>query len=130
MSRARWWWRAAAALAALIFVLSSLPAERLGPDGLWRVDKLVHASTWATLAALIAGGGAARGWRVGVAIAVAWVVASGYGILDELHQSTTPGRDASVGDALADASGALVGAALGVWLQRWRSSGATRGAAR
>jgi len=33
-----------------------------------------------------------------------------YGILDEIHQYFVPGRSADVYDALADASGALLGA--------------------
>jgi VanZ family protein len=37
-----------------------------------------------------------------------------YGLSDEVHQSFIPGRDASVGDVVADALGALLGAAAWV----------------
>lgn len=122
------WWAAAAALAAVVAVLSSRPADDLGPDALWKVDKLVHGATWCALAALIAIGGVARGWRGVAAAAVAIALAAAYGVVDELHQAHTPGRDASVGDAVADAVGAVVGAVAGVSFARWRSSGPTRAA--
>lgn len=40
-----------------------------------------------------------RAWLVVLALVAA------YGISDELHQSTTPGRDASIGDVLTDVAG-------------------------
>jgi VanZ family protein len=46
----------------------------------------------------------------GAAFAIA--VASGYGIVDELHQSFIPGRDAAVHDWIADSAGALAAVLL------------------
>ena len=49
---------------------------------------------------------------IGVGLAIA------YGISDEIHQSFVPGRDASVGDLIADSVGAALGAGLVVYLLR------------
>ncbi|MCB9562679.1 MAG: VanZ family protein [Kofleriaceae bacterium] len=121
-------WAGAAALAATIFVLSSMSAPDLRPPELWRYDKLVHASVWTALAALLAAGGAARGWRRAVAVAVAVALAVAWGALDELHQSTVPHRDASWGDLLADTIGACLGATIATsrplaWLVYGRGHG-------
>lgn len=48
-------------------------------------------------------------WR---AVVISVVVAVAYGIVDELHQSTVPGRVCSVVDVVSDAMGALLAAAL------------------
>ena len=72
------------------------------------VDKLLHASVWAVLGGSVALGLWPR-WGPRAACAIATVVGLAYGIVDETHQSFTPGRDTSWGDLVAD----LVGAALG-----------------
>jgi VanZ family protein len=53
-------------------------------------------------------------WRAATGHALlAAALAIGYGAIDELHQTTTPGRDATVVDVLFDAAGvALAAAAL------------------
>ncbi len=43
---------------------------------------------------------------------IGWIMASLYGISDEIHQSFVPMRDASEGDVPADIIGAFVGAVL------------------
>ena len=43
-------------------------------------------------------------------ILIALAVIALCGIIDELHQATVPGRDATIGDFLADTLGGLVGA--------------------
>ncbi|MEM1085229.1 MAG: VanZ family protein [Verrucomicrobiota bacterium] len=55
--------------------------------------------------------------RILIAVAVIAVC----GIIDEIHQSTVPGRDATLGDFLADTSGALVGALVFHKLRRFLS---------
>lgn len=110
MRRAWPWWLGAATLAAIVAVLSSMPAKDLGESWMWRFDKVVHGSVYAALAGLIAGGNVARGWRKATAIAIAVALAVAYGASDEWHQSFTPGRDSSLGDLLADSIGATIGA--------------------
>lgn len=77
------------------------------PDG---SDKVLHAGAYAVLAALLTLATGRPLLGVGLAIA--------YGITDEVHQSFVPGRDASVGDLVADAAGAALGAGLVVYLLR------------
>lgn len=110
MKRACVWWLAAAGLVAVLWALSSMPARNLGAGWMWQYDKLIHGSVYALLGALIAGGGVARGWRPRWSAALAIAVTAAYGLIDEWHQSFTPGRDASVGDLLADATGGTIGA--------------------
>ena len=54
------------------------------------------------------------GWSAGHVFSTAALLAVLYGLGDEVHQSFVPGRDASVGDVVADAAGALLGAAAWV----------------
>jgi VanZ family protein len=56
-------------------------------------------------------GGLRRPLRTSAALA-AVALATAYGVGDELHQSTVPGRDASRGDVLKDLGGAAAGALL------------------
>ncbi|MDQ3397410.1 MAG: VanZ family protein [Deinococcota bacterium] len=101
------WWCLALALAGLIFWLSHSPDAR-GVAGWLDLsyprDKIVHAGVFSVLAGLIfmATG---RPW-------LTVLLASFYGLTDELHQSMVPGRHADVWDWLAD----TVGAALAVGL--------------
>jgi VanZ family protein len=75
-------------------------------------DKLLHGAGYALLGALVAGalsGPARRPARVALLAALA---AAAFGATDELHQAFVPGRSCDVRDWMADAVGALLGAAL------------------
>jgi len=87
----------ALAWAALIFAASSQPGSSVGLPPPW--DKLAHLIAYAVLAGLLHAAGLARRWAFALAVL--------YGASDEWHQSFVPGRDASLGDLLADAVGAL-----------------------
>ena len=51
--------------------------------------------------------------RIGQTTAfVAWSVAAGYGVTDEIHQVFVPGRTMALDDLLADAAGAFAGVVL------------------
>ncbi|HEY6003349.1 MAG TPA: VanZ family protein [Anaeromyxobacter sp.] len=103
----------AALWASLIFWESSqpnpfpfLPPEILGHD------KLLHMGAYAVLAGLAVGALArTRLPALGRAAAVAAVLATAYGAADEWHQSYVPGREADPWDWVADAAGAMAGAA-------------------
>lgn len=73
-------------------------------------DKVMHAAAYAVLAALLS---LATGRP-----ALGAAVALGYGVTDEIHQAFVPGRFPSVGDLLADAVGAALGAGLVAYLVR------------
>ena len=75
--------------------------------GFWNADKLVHFicfggfAFWVAFACNIK---TAKKWWLPV------VIISLYGIIDEFHQSFTPGRETSVLDWLCDTTGAAMGA--------------------
>ena len=107
-------WTCAVTYAALIFVASSLPAASLPHPGLWRFDKLLHFGAFFGLGVLVM-----WAWRRYFASVAMGTL---YGVLDELHQRLTPGRDASAFDALADLAGCAVGAcACWLWLRSRRA---------
>lgn len=115
-ARPLWLWIPAGAWAATIFVLSSFSRLPSGPGGL--SDKHAHVLAYALLCALIVlplAGGRWIGvtWRTVLAAAL---LAIGYGITDEIHQSFVPGRDMSMLDLAADTVGACASAAgLRAW---------------
>ena len=72
-------------------------------------DKWLHAAAYCGLALLALRALAGGRWSgVGPAtLAAAWLVATAYGISDEVHQAFTPGRHPEWSDVVADALGAL-----------------------
>lgn len=82
-------------------------------------DKLVHVGAYGLLAVLTTRAfwftSDWRPWKVGF---VGWFSSTGYGIIDEIHQSFVPGRDASLLDILADTLGSFLGMGitLGMYL--------------
>ncbi|ABS25725.1 VanZ family protein [Anaeromyxobacter sp. Fw109-5] len=104
---------AATAWAALIFWASSQPNPfpQL-PRGLFDHDKLLHASAYAVLGALVRGALGGARLRPWMALAATVAVGTAYGASDELHQAFVPNRSADPGDLAADALGAAAGAAV------------------
>jgi VanZ family protein len=100
----------------LIFWLSSISSPPDLPGGM--SDKGAHALLYAGLGALLVrarAGGWGRPVTLGIAVA-AVVVATLYGISDEIHQYFVPPREVEVRDILADAIGAsLAAGALYAW---------------
>ncbi len=120
MNRRHLAWIATVLWAGLIFAGSSIPASDLRGPEVPYLDKLVHATEYAVLGALVL---VALGQRRALILAVG--LAALYGASDELHQTLVPGRDSSVYDWLADAIGATLGALIySRW--RWRSSDPSR----
>jgi len=121
-------WPLAAALpvlwAGLIWRLSSRPVPfPTGVSVVWElVSNLAHAPLFGLLCLFTAaftwrgsrGSLGSRGWPVvSRARALALVALVGaYGVLDEWHQSRTPGRDSSAFDVVTD----VVGAAMVLWI--------------
>jgi VanZ family protein len=116
------WILPAVAYAAVIFWLSHQPNPLPGLTARFS-DKLLHAVEYAGLAGLLAVGLARLrpGWLARAAL-LAMLLASAYGLTDELHQAFVPSRDASLLDWAFDTIGAVVGGILAVpCLRRWGS---------
>lgn len=105
-------WLPPLVLMALIFGLSSMPADQEDHGTLYVVSrKLAHFAEYALLAALW--------WRALLtelphrrALALAPVIAVAYAVTDELHQTFVSGRAGRPLDVAIDAAGALTA----VWL--------------
>ncbi len=112
--RPRWTdWLGPVALMATIAVASSRPV--VGGPEIPHFDKVVHFFVYGFLGTLFARVRAVRS-APGLGIGWAVVLASAYGIVDEFHQSFTPGRYVEFADWVAD----TLGAALAVTLYaRW-----------
>ncbi|MDP6363648.1 MAG: VanZ family protein [Candidatus Poseidoniia archaeon] len=105
-------WALALGWMALIALLShqSAVGGLATASGLPLADKLDHLVEFALLGALLRNA-VARHHPLPVVAPAFFVLALGasYGALDELHQSLVPGRDAELGDWLADAAGVALG---------------------
>lgn len=101
-------WIPAAAIVACSWTLSSMPTIEQMPQ-FWNADKLVHTICYGGLAFWMAFGadGTPRDkkWRW----AIPMLITAAYGMVDEAHQSFTPGRDCSLLDWAADVCGACLG---------------------
>lgn len=113
---------------AMLFWLSSVPGKVLPEDpAYYAVFQLVsptlqnalHVPVYAVLAW-------AWHWALGAWMRkpatralCAFMIASGYGVFDEWHQSFVPGRFASLTDVALDVAGAALGVWLAVYANRW-----------
>jgi VanZ family protein len=110
---------------AIIFYVSSqsnpLPAVTAR---VW--DKLLHASEYAVLGALLARALGGEGLGIRAMVVTTILLASAYGATDEYHQSKVPQRQPDVADWMVDTFGASIGALA--WAVRFRgTTGRVRG---
>lgn len=103
---------------ALLFYLSHQPT--LDTPSLFEgQDKMFHGGAYAVLGVLLLGAqrlsAGGYDWRQ---VATSALIASLYGISDELHQAFVPGRSSDVLDWAADTIGALLATLLVAWLSR------------
>ncbi|MDR0377497.1 MAG: VanZ family protein [Spirochaetaceae bacterium] len=84
------------------------------PKGVFGFDKLQHLVAYLVLAVTVGMGIPSAFWQARrfTAFFLVVFIASGYGVVDEIHQWFTPGRDCNVWDWIADTLGALLGAAV------------------
>jgi VanZ family protein len=75
-------------------------------------DKLLHFCAYALLASLASLRALRASDRPRAVVFEVLLLAGCYGVVDELHQSTVPGRDSSLGDVGADVLGAWFGGFL------------------
>jgi VanZ family protein len=97
----------------LIFIQSSYPAPKIGPN--WpNFDKVLHFLGYALLGALLlrAFDTTSISHRLNLIFVLSVLLSGLYGVSDEFHQSFVPYRDASAMDALADFLGGAFGAGV------------------
>ncbi len=107
-------WIPALLMATTVFVLSSIPGQRIPVSLAHGLDKVAHASIYSVLGLTVALGlhrGRGMGSRAAVIVATV-VIGALYGATDEVHQLFTPHRSFEVLDGLADTIGSLIGALL------------------
>jgi len=104
-------WGAPLLPAAVIFVLSHRPGSDYPSVDVPGLDKVVHIALYAPL-------GYTLHLATGGRVLVSTLLGGLYGVSDEWHQSFVPSRDSSAGDVVAD----LVGAGLGAWFRRRRTT--------
>jgi VanZ family protein len=120
------YWGPVCGYAVLIFYLSAQPhPETHVPFVTYFSDKFLHAVEYAVFGALcyraIRGSGNDV-WRQ-QAIPAAILLASLYGVSDEVHQAFVPFRDSSWLDWLADTVGAVLGVTAMHWVMSLRPVG-------
>jgi len=105
---------AAIAWMTVIFALSSMPGDAV-PAGDY--GSYGHFFLYAVLGALYVLA-LPDGMPTARVVLLAVVLASAYGVTDELHQALVPGRVPDPADWLVDTAGACAGAAMGLLLAR------------
>lgn len=122
MKLARWALTGVYALLILYLSTSSLGGEPPFPH----FDKLVHFVLYGGLSFLCAWSlGATMAFTWKGAVLVAFLLSTAYGVANEILQMFIPPRSMEFMDALANAAGALLGAALAVGIL-WRGRGRRR----
>ncbi len=79
----------------------------------WNADKVVHFLCFAGFSFWVAFACNIKSYKK---VWLPTLIISLWAVTDEIHQSFTPGRDASVFDWIADTTGAFVGAMIFVWI--------------
>ncbi|NTU42507.1 MAG: VanZ family protein [Nitrospirales bacterium] len=92
-----------------IFYMSGR-SHPLGVKLPYGADKVLHCAGYAFLGFLLGNALYTRAREKTIIIGL--IVATLYGLTDEIHQSFVPGRDASVYDLMADSAGSFVGLLL------------------
>ena len=90
-----------------LFYLSSkpaLPAAGVAPD--WLEHGVAYAGLAVVSLRAVSGGSWSR--VASATLAAAWVIATLYGVSDEIHQAFVPLRTPDVRDVIADATGAAL----------------------
>jgi VanZ family protein len=113
-----------------IFLVSSQSAPELAGEPLLDLilKKLAHASAYAVLALLVAFALRRKGSRGAWLPQASWLafaIAVGYAITDEIHQTFVPTRNGSPVDVLIDAVGAATAMAALTGVHRFRKSRAS-----
>ena len=101
--------------AIIIFLGSSIPAKYIPQHTIFTYDKLIHIALFLVFGVLVYR--ALEPLKVRDSLSLGRIVFSIsivilYGILDELHQGSVPGRTLDIWDAVADAIGGIIASFL------------------
>ena len=111
-------WLPVLAWMGVIFYFSSIPDLRSPFEWDLLYRKLAHAAEYLVLAVLSARALRGSGLSRAACLVLGFLIAAGYAVTDEYHQSFVPGRTASTRDVLIDSTGALLGALAGLFLYK------------
>jgi VanZ family protein len=86
--------------------------------GILGFDKFQHLFAYLVLSAAVGLWISPASWRKRRVLGffLTAVIASIYGVADEIHQYFTPGRDCNIWDWIADTLGTILGAAAIMWI--------------
>jgi VanZ family protein len=119
-------WAAVVTWAAVIYYLSSL--SRLPPAvATWSLAKPAHLIEYAILTLLLVRALHAHGLARSRTLWIAAMLAVGYAVTDEYHQSFVPNRHPSALDIVVDSIGISLASLLAASLYPWGPSGAHSG---
>ncbi|MCA8944494.1 MAG: VanZ family protein [Planctomycetes bacterium] len=107
-------WGSAIGWAGVLWMLSARSSHGQ-PGPLWFsvVWNSGHVVVYFVLSILVMSALTGRPWSHRVRVLVAIAISTLYGVVDELHQSTVPGRDCSILDVCSDFVGSVLGVVLG-----------------
>lgn len=97
-----------------VFTLSSLPQRKLPETGIPHADKIAHGAAYAVGGLLVA--------RAVANPLAAILVPAIFGVADEWHQKSVPGRQPDFADWIADLVGALAGVLIYQWIRARRAA--------
>ena len=117
-------WILVGAYLALIFGVSSIPQNPLSHTCFKVSDKLAHMAEYTGFGLLLTVAARSTLRRVPRWLLMVGVVLIGaaVGALDELYQTTVPGRERELLDWVADVAGVLVGSCAAMTLNSWMTS--------
>jgi VanZ family protein len=110
--------------ALLIYLASSIPAKYLPSKTFFAFDKIVHITLFLVFGFLVyrALEPINKSTRINFALVfLSIAVVIFYGIMDEIHQGSVPGRTIDIYDALADTIGGLL-AGVAIYYKRRKFS--------
>jgi VanZ family protein len=105
----------------VIFIASSLPGSGL-PSGIGPFTSLAHFCEFAIFACFIIIALSAKVEKKWLLISLTVIIATLYGVSDEVHQIFVPGRTPDIWDIVCDFSGAVAGSLItfAVYLRKVR----------
>ena len=107
--------------AALIFIFSSLPGDKLPEIGIDFGDKFIHAIEFGLFGIFLY-----HAFRFSRLISRPYLatlcVGIVYAVLDEIHQLFVPGRSCEIGDFFADSLGIIIFAGLSAQINKFNNN--------